>query len=170
MISTYDILEVIIKILLLLEVYYGVGLLLAGILQFVALRIVKKIAGETLKTQIGMELYLKSLVIAILSYVISVYTTVIICAFEASMFSIEYIICAPFFFARISLTESGYMLYFSFSVILSAVIIFIGNYLFALRKIDFSKKKRLISALIITFMTAPYWFYVSFYNVMISFV
>lgn len=157
--------------ILIISLYYFVVLIVAYIMELVAIKIISSTVGKTIKSQINKQLFLKSFNFYILTCFISIFCTTLFCSFidnvDLSDFSklAFQIISTPFLFVYMPLSKMTGIIMHTTSMLLSMLLIFIFNYFIVLKKIPLPKKEKLISTLIITACTSPYLFLFSCYDI-----
>ncbi len=154
--------------------YYVILYVLLLITSYSSLKIVKCTIGKNVKEQFNKKQFQKMFWFTILSYLIGVIPLLLweLCDIKSYSNGIELII-ASIFFLMLSIFAapnnpfvfSGEaILYLSITVIITFLVSLVINYFTVFKELDLKKSKRFLVSLIVSAMTAPYFYFVSFYG------
>lgn len=150
---------------LLYFVILNVLLLITG---YFSLKIVKNTIGKNIKEQFNKKLFHKVFWFSTLSYVIGIIPLVFLsCHDFASYLSNDSILIFIVLFPIYCIIYEPYYLinalpYLAITVLSAFIASVILNYFVVFKKLDLKKTKRFCAALIVSAMTSPYFYFVSF--------
>lgn len=154
--------EYIIRSIIAVLLFFIIFELILIFADYLSFTLVKNTLGKRVKNQIRVSSFWKIFGFANLSSFIGLISLFTIFGVKTEDFSFWTLLLV---FIRLIFGPNSYpdvLLYISVAIFVSVLVNMMFNFFFVFRKVSFSKARRFLSSLIISILTAPYFFFVSF--------